>query len=274
MPKTATLGLVSALALVLTVPALAPASDELELDARPLSATEVAARWHGRLDSRHFIAHITLEMQLTGLRERRELLIWRDDASAAERVLIRFEAPRDLRGISLLYLERSDSANEYFLYQPALRVVRRLPESIASEDVYGIDLEFLGFGGAQTEPTEIESLASESLDGRPAYRLTERAQRKNPRFDTRITWLDRESFVPLRTEHHAEGRLELVATTLETRPVQGVPTPLRMRFEHPVAGRKIELVVESVDYESAIPPEYFSTLALIRSRFPSAPPGR
>lgn len=278
MPKTATPGLVSVLALALAAPALAPASDELDLDARPLSAMEIAARWHGRLDSRHFTARITLEMQRTGLREqreRRELLIWRDDdASAAERVLIRFEAPRDLRGISLLYLERAEGANEYFLYQPALRVVRRLPESIASEDVYGIDLEFLGFGGAQTEPTEIESLASESLDGRPAYRLTERAQRKNPRFDTRITWLDRETFIPLRTEHHAEGRLELIAITLETRSVQGVPTPLRMHFEHPVAGRQIDLVVESVDYESPIPPEYFSTLALIRSQLHSAPPGR
>ena len=276
MPKAAAVGLVAtlALALALATSAQAPASDELDLDARPFSATEIAARWHGRLDSRHFTARITLEMRQTGLSERRELLIWRDDASAAERVLIRFEAPRDLRGISLLYLERADGANEYFLYQPALRVVRRLPESIASEDVYGIDLEFLGFGGAQTEPTEIESLASESLDGRPAYRLTERAQRENPRFDTRITWLDRETFIPLRTEHHAEGRLELVATTLETRPVQGVPTPLRMHFEHPVAGRQIDLVVESVDYESAIPPEYFSTLALIRSQLHSAPPGR
>ncbi len=277
MPKVAAVGLVSMLALALAAsePAPARASDEGALDAPPLSAKEVAARWHGRLDSRHFSARITLEMQLSGLRERRELQIWRDDdGDAAERVLIRFEAPRDLRGISLLYLERSDSANEYFLYQPALRTVRRLPETIASEDVYGIDLEFLGFGGARTEPTEIESLAIESLEGRPAYRLIERALRKNPRFDTRITWLDRESFVPLRTEHHAEGRLELVATTLETRPVQGIPTPLRMRFEHPVAERQIELVVESVDYESAIPPEYFSTLALIRSRFHSAPPGR
>ena len=125
MSKTAAVGLVSALALV--VPALAPASDELGLDARPLSAAEVAARWHGRLDSRHFAARITLEMQRTGLRERRELLVWRDDASAAERVLIRFEAPRDLRGISLLYLERAEGANEYFLYQPGLSVSLVLP---------------------------------------------------------------------------------------------------------------------------------------------------
>ena len=168
--------------------------------------------------------------------------------------------------MGLLYLENRDRPNDYFLYQPSTRRVRRLPESVADDDVYGIDLEFLGFGVAQTEPTEIEKLSIETLDGRPAYRLVERALEKNPRFDVRTTWLDPETFVPRRTEHHRGGRLVLVAETLEVSAVQDVPTPIRISFHSIEAKRNVELVVQNVDYRAPIPEDYFSIMALVRAR--------
>jgi hypothetical protein len=186
--------------------------------------------------------------------------------------MVRFEAPADLRDVGVLYLEQPGRSNDYFLYQPALRRVRRLPEAIANDDVYGIDLEFLGFGVAQSEPTEVESARAESVEGRPAWRLEERALRPNPRFDRRVTWLDRETFVPLRTEHRRDGALRLVARTLETREIQGVATPVRMQFESEREGRRVTLEVEKVDYDAEIPEEYFSTLALIRASVASGAP--
>ncbi len=235
-------------------------------DVVPLSADEVRARWHGRLDGRRFTARVRLAMNLGGLEEQRELLVWRaDEAGANERVMVRFEAPADLRDVGVLYLEQPGRPNDYFLYQPALRRVRRLPEAIANDDVYGIDLEFLGFGVAQSEPTQVESARAEALDGRVAWRLEERALRANPRFEERVTWLDAETFVPLRTEHRRGGELRLLARTLETRMIQGTPTPVRMEFETARDDKRVTLVVESVDYETAIPEEYFSTLALIRA---------
>jgi hypothetical protein len=274
-----------ALLVALLVALAAPAAEE---DARPLTAEEVKAAWHGRLDNRHFSARVRLSMDRAGLHEEREMLVWRDDAGGTtERVMIRFEAPPDLRNVGLLYLEHEQRPNDYFLYQPATRRVRRLPETIANEDVYGIDLEFLGFGVAQSEPTEVESLArvplpsSEDGAGNPSgnrtgnrkvYRLTERALRPNPRFEQRVTWLDPESFVPLRTEHIRAGRTRLLAETLETRVIQSVETPVRMRFRNADGSRRVDLRVESVDYESDVPEEYFSTFALLRAQISGSVP--
>jgi hypothetical protein len=241
-----------------------PASAD-EIDARELTAAEVKRHWHGRLDGRHFAAVVQLELDLGGLRETRELRIFRDDESGREeRLLVRFTEPADLRGFALLYLEQDGRPNDYFLYQPSARRVRRLPESVADDDVYGIDLEFLGFGVAQTEPTEIESLATEKVLGRECYRLTERALERNPRFDTRVTWIDRTSFVALRTRHLRGDKVVLEAETLELRDIDGVPTPVRMSFRHTDAG-SVELLVREVDYASPIPDEYFSIMALVRA---------
>jgi hypothetical protein len=242
-------------------------------DAPPLTPESVKSHWHSRLSGRHFSARVRLSMDMGGIHEERELLVWRtDEAVGAERVMVRFTQPESVRNLGVLFLEQPDRPNDYFLYQPDLRRVRRLPESIANDDVYGIDLEFLGFGVAQSEPTQIEGMKREMLDGRPTYRLTESALRENPRFDERVTWLDAESFIPLRTEQFRAGKRRLVAHTVETRAVNGIETPMHMEFENQAEHRKVSLRVAEVDYEVAIPEEYFSTLALVRSSLASGAP--
>ncbi|HKC49502.1 MAG TPA: outer membrane lipoprotein-sorting protein [Myxococcota bacterium] len=238
-------------------------------DALPLSAAEVAARWHGRLARRHFNARVRMHMDLGGLREERRLRVFRDDEDGrGERVLVRFDAPADLRNVGLLYLAHADRPNDYFLYQPEIRRIRRLPQSVANDDVYGIDLEFLGFGVAQTVPTTLESLTREKLGGRSVWKLVESAREPNPRFETRRTWIDPASWAPLRTEHLRGARVVLVAETLELAEVQGVATPRRVRFAKPIEKREVQLEVDSVDYEAPIPEEYFSALALLRAATP------
>lgn len=235
-------------------------------DALPLASDTVKARWHARLSGMHFSARVQLSMDLGGIHEERELLVWRtDEAVGAERVMVRFTQPESVRNVGVLFLEQQGRPNDYFLYQPELRRVRRLPEAVANDDVYGIDLEFLGFGVAQSEPTEVESMKRETLDGRPAYRLTERALRENSRFDERITWVDAETWIPMRTEQFRLGRRRLIARTVETRSVHGIETPMRMEFENQLENKKVSLRVAEVDYQVAIPEEYFSTLALVRA---------
>jgi len=244
-------------------------------DAGPLTPEAVRGRWHSRLAGMHFSAKVSLSMDMGGIHEERELLVWRtDEAVGAERVMVRFTQPESVRNVGVLFLEREGRPNDYFLYQPDLRRVRRLPEAVANDDVYGIDLEFLGFGVAQSEPTDIVSLERESLEGRPTYKLTEMAKRENARFDERITWLDTQTFIPVRTEQFRGGKRRLIARTVETTIVHGVPTPLRMEFENQLESRKVSLRVAEVDYEAAIPEEVFSTLALVRASMGSggAPP--
>ena len=239
-------------------------------DAVPVDALQVKRSWHARLDSRHFSAEIALEMWLNGLEETRELRVWRDDAGTeSERVMVRFESPPDLRNLALLYMEHGGRPNDYFLYQPSIRRIRRLPETIANDDVYGIDLEFLGFGVAQSEPTEIDSMSRVTLNGISTYKLVERATRSNPRFDRRSTWLDRDTFLALRTEHERAGRVVMIAQVRDVQRIQGVSTPMVIDFERPDTKRRVRLQVRSVDYERAIPESYFAAMALLRTSLKS-----
>jgi len=241
-----------------------PGLARAELD---LSAEEVKHRLRHRLDGKHFSARIRFEIRKPDYTEDRELDVWRDDEdSARERLMARFDAPSDLRGTGLLYIEGTDGPNDYFLYQPAARRVRRISETLVSQDVYGVDLEYMGFGIAQLQPVDLESMEVVSLDDRPVYRLTERARhRDNQRFDRRILWIDPKTFIPLRTEHIRDGRTTLVATTLVLEEMGGIPTPSETRYERPLDESVVHMRVKRVDYQSPIPEIFFSTLQLTKA---------
>jgi hypothetical protein len=144
--------------------------------------------------------------------------------------------------------------------------VRRLPPLVADEDLYGVDLEYLGFGTSEVEPTEITGMARETLGGREVYRLSERARRDDGRFDTRVTWLDPASFIPLQQELRLGGALVLRAQTRRVREIQGVATPVEMFFVRPQDRREVLLRFESVDYEQPLGEDVFAILNLTRRR--------
>lgn len=248
--------------------AQSPTAGASSLPATPGADRPEAVRhaWRSRLDGRHFDARIRLVIHQQDRSDgERRLRVWRDDrGDAGERLLARFHEPYDLRGVAVLYLEQPDRVNDYFLFRPTLNKVRRVPEGLTREDLYGLDLEFLGFDVAGNEPTVIEGVKEVKLDGRDCLSLTERAQTPNPRFDRRTVWLDAVSFIPLRSEYQIDGATTVIGRTLEVRDIQGVPTPIHTRFERPAEGHTVDLHIDTIDYEAEIGSNTFSTLELTK----------
>jgi hypothetical protein len=180
--------------------------------------------------------------------------------------MARFEQPYDMRGIGLLYIRNLDRPNDYFFYQPATGRVRRIAESLAREDIYGIDLEYLGFGFAAREPADVESTDYEILGGRRVLRLTERARSPSSPFDREIIWIDPSTYLPLQTVRFHNGAIIFRARTDQVNVIQGVPTPIRTVFERRDKLETVLLTVEEIDYEAHIPEGYFSTFSLIQKQ--------
>jgi hypothetical protein len=204
-----------------------------------------------------------MQMDLAGLREERVMRVYRDDVGGRdERVLIRFDAPADLRNVGLLYLEQAGRPNDYFLYQPAMKRIRRLPQSVA-EGRAGITSGSSASAWrnrADGDPRrDGEGSRTRGLESR-GRRFRTRASRRGAPGSTRRT-------SSARTEHLRDRRVVL-AETLEVVEIQGVATPKRMRFHKTIEKREVLLTVDSVDYQAPIAEEHFSALALLRAQTP------
>jgi hypothetical protein len=227
---------------------------------------EIRQRWLGRLNGRHFTATVDLTLEHNGKSEKRKVAVWRDDEHGRERLMARFEEPYDMRGVGLLYLQNLDHPNDYFLYQPSTGRVRRIAESLAREDIYGIDLEYLGFGVAQREPVDVENAGFDLLDGHRVLRLVQHARTTNPRFDREAVWIDPSTYIPLQVVHYRQGEVVLLVRTEQVESIQGVPTPVRSSFQRQAKQETVLMTVEHIDYEERIPDVYFSTFSLVEKR--------
>lgn len=100
-------------------------------------------------------------------------LAWKPDAAGRSRVLVRVEAPPDLRGSAFLALERAEGEPDLFSYLPELQKVRRLSGRTVSGSLFGTDLSYEDLTHVQglAPSARIEKLPDETIDGRPAHVL-------------------------------------------------------------------------------------------------------
>lgn len=222
-----------------------------------LDAQEVADRWAGRLSGKSYTATVTFGMKDEG--EKRLTIRW-DDSQKRERLLVRFEWPEALRGNSFLMLENNDRPNEYYYYSTARSGlgVRRIRRIARGNPFAGGEFDYLHFRVARHGHPVPKAVETDRLDGRDVYVLTEEAE--NMHFERREIWLDPETFVPLRGEYWRNGEKFLEAETVEIRQIQGIPTPVQIRFHYPARPELAPAVwqVDSIDYERPILDSYFA----------------
>ena len=85
------------------------------------------------------------EDRIGAITESKATIYWRRFGNGRSRVLIRFSSPEDLRGASVLLLERGKDARDIFMYLPALREVKRITSRMMSGSMFGTDFTYEEF---------------------------------------------------------------------------------------------------------------------------------
>lgn len=126
------------------------------------------------------------------------------------RVMLRLEAPTDLRGAAYLLREADPASDEMYVFLPALNKVRRVAGGTRDNGLFGTDFSYNdlkqihhAFAGG-----EMRLLAPQTLDGRPVQLLDLRpGAAADTRFDQIQAWVDSASCVALKIEFSRAGKL-------------------------------------------------------------------
>jgi hypothetical protein len=194
---------------------------------------------------------------------RRAQVLRRGADEGLNRMLVRFLGPGDLRGIGLLLLERPDLTYDAFLYQPALRRVRRVTIAQRQDSFFGTDLSFEDLEARRAAQWSTELVERAEVAHREAW-VIELTPRGVPSGYERIVgWFDRELPVLLRAEFHRNGRrIKTLAIEPDAiRKIEGhyVPTEMEFRGE---SGSVTRVRIPEIDVLESIPSEKFTTSAL------------
>ena len=192
-------------------------------------------------------------------------------APDADRLLIRFSYPNDIRGTGFLVWEHPNSDDERFLYLPSLGRVRRIAGAETQESFVGSDFTYEDIGGREFEDYSYTMLAEEATwtaaDGsvHPAYRLESRTRDAGARFPRVVSLVRKDNFVVVHAEVFGKrNEVQKTFDVIRLEKADGYWTSLEMRMTDQVQHIRTELVMEKVEYDVGLKPDDFSRRALER----------
>lgn len=205
----------------------------------------------------------------------RELELWVKQEGRRYKVYANFTAPQRVRGTGVLIIPPSDPApqarvepNQYFLYLPALRSVRRVSGAQRADPFFGTELSQ---GDVEPHPASdfrVLAMEEDRLDGEAVLLLT-----IEPRFeagyDRAVFTVAARDGATLRIEQYREDRDEprrrIVIEREWLESADGHVLPRRLVAHGPAARRtEVEFVERQLD--SGIPDRLFSVSTLTRGR--------
>lgn len=206
-------------------------------------------------DSRLEMAMSLFDRQGRARERRLTVTTLRAAGARGDRVLVRFEAPNDIKGTGLLVWEHPAAEDERFLYLPALGRVRRIAGSEKQESFVGSDLSYEDIGGRELDeyqyalPERDATWTSPSGESHPAWRLESRSRDAQAAYPRVISLVRKDNFVVVQADiHNRRGELEKRYQVRDLRLIDGIWTAMALSMTNSLQRTRTELSVTAVKY--------------------------
>jgi hypothetical protein len=119
-----------------------------------------------------------------------------------DKALSIFDNPRDVKGTAFLSYTHAIKPDEQWLYLPALKRVKRISSNNKSGPFMGSEFAYEDLSSQEIEKYTYKYLGDESVDGRDCFVIERFPQYKHSGYTRLVTWLDKETYRPLKIEFY------------------------------------------------------------------------
>jgi len=212
---------------------------------------------------------LTMELiDRQGNTRRRVLTMLRRNQESAgqQKYFMYFHEPGDLRRLTFMIWKYPGRDDDRWIYVPAIDLIRR----IAAEDKYssfvGSDFSYEDVSGRDVSEDTHSILGEEMLADRDVF-VVESIPRASAAFTRRVSWIDKESFLPLKEEFYdAQNQLQRIFTASIIEDVAAgegddrriYPTIMKRAMKNVRTGHRTEVTVVSVSYDLGLQDDDFS----------------
>ncbi|MBI3926217.1 MAG: outer membrane lipoprotein-sorting protein [Armatimonadetes bacterium] len=178
---------------------------------------------------------------------------------------IYFHKPADVKEMTFLVHKFPDRDDSRWLFLPAINMVRRIAANDRHSSFVGSDFTYEDVSGRDPSADVHRLLREESLGGRGCF-VVESTPREDADYARKLSWIDRENFLPLREEYFdAQNALYRVFTADEVKSVQGLPSILRQTMANVKSAHRTTVVYSDLKYNVGLEDKIFSEGSLRRA---------
>jgi len=186
--------------------------------------------------------------------------------SGEQKYFMYFHEPSDVRRLTFMIWKYPKRDDDRWIYVPAVDLIRR----IAAEDKYssfvGSDFSYEDVSGRDLSEDTHSLLGDETLDDRNVF-VIESIPLAPAAFTRRVSWIDKEHFLPLKIEYYdAQDQLQRIFTANVIEDIAAGegddrrvhPTAMKRTMENIRTGHRTEVTVTSVNYDVGLSDDDFS----------------
>ena len=197
-----------------------------------------------------------------GREQRRQFTVLRKNVEEGgdQEFLVVFSRPSDVRGTVYLVKKHMDRDDDRWLYLPGLDLVKRVAAGDKRTSFVGADYYYEDVSGRR--PNDDAHELTETTD--EYYVLKHRPLDPSVvEFDSYVTWIDRETFIPMKIEYaDAGGKVFRRVEVTEVQDVQGYPTVTKSRVSDLESGGHTDMQFRFIAYDTGVTADVFTERSL------------
>lgn len=198
----------------------------------------------------------------------RDLTMLRKDIQEGgdQKYFIYFSRPADVRNMTFMVVKYPQKDDDRWLYIPAIKMVRRIAANDKQSSFVGSDFTYEDVSGRDIEEDDYTLQKEETLSGKECF-VIESAPKseKSAKWSKKISWIDKQSFIPLKEEYYDKRGDLWKVFTAEVKEIQGFPTIMKRTMENKQNGHRTEVTFTEVKYNMGLPSALFSERSLRRA---------
>jgi hypothetical protein len=181
------------------------------------------------------------------------------------KVVIRFTAPAEVRGVALLVFNHPDKASDQWMWTPALERDRRVARQDRSTRFFGTDFSFEDLEERDANQYDYKLLADDVIDAKPCWRIesTPKAA-KSSQYTKSIVWVRKDIYAVARIESFVKDEAVRRLNYADFQNVQGIWTARELRMTDLRRRSTTRLVLEKITYNAPLNESDFTLQALRR----------
>jgi hypothetical protein len=189
----------------------------------------------------------------------------RSGSHGSSKVVIRFTAPAEVKGVALLVVNHPDRSADQWMWTPALNRERRIATQDRRTRFFGTDFSFEDLEERDVEQYDYVLDGEEAIDGEPCWRIAATPRTgKRSQYTRSMFWIRKDTYTYARIENFEESKLVRRLTYRNLANIQGIWTARLLEMEDHARGSRTMLRLDSVTYNTPLAAERFTLAALRR----------
>jgi outer membrane lipoprotein-sorting protein len=188
-------------------------------------------------------------------------------SSGKSKMVLRFTAPAEVKGVALLVVNHSDRASDQWMWTPNLGRDRRVALQDRSTRFFGTDFSFEDLEERDVEQYDYELLGEEAIDGAPCWRIEARPRKgKSSQYSLSRVWIRKDNYVAAQYENLVQDQVARRLRLSRIENVQGVWTARHLDMHDLRRNSRTILRIEKLQYNAPLKDEDFTLQALRREQ--------